>query len=75
MDNLPGIYTGYYFNADWSEGVTGSPSLASQEKGEKELSIIIKAVARTIKIVQDDEEIPRLQQQILNKCKTKEGFS
>lgn len=74
MDHLPGIYTGYYFNADWSQGVTGSPSLAATEKGEKELAIIVKAVARAIRIIQDDEEIPKLQAQILEKCRSKEGF-
>ena len=30
MDGLKGIYTGYYFNADWAEGVSGTPSLATE---------------------------------------------
>ena len=69
MDGLPGIYTGYYFNADWDEGVTGSPSLATPEKGAAAMEITVKAMARTIKIVQEDKEIPALQKSILEKCK------
>lgn len=70
MDGLKGIYTGYYFNADWSEGVSGSPSLATQEKGEQALAIMIRAAARTIRIVQEDQEIPALQREILMKCRS-----
>lgn len=74
MDGLKGIYTGYYFNADWSEGVSGSPSLASKEKGDRALEIMVQAMARTIRIVQDDQEIPKLQAEILEKCrKLREG--
>lgn len=69
MDGLKGIYTGYYFNADWSEGVTGNPSKATQEKGEAVMDITYKAVARTIRIVQEDQEIPKLQAEILEKCR------
>jgi creatinine amidohydrolase len=69
MDSLQGIYTGYYFNADWSEGVTGSPSLATKEKGDASMNIMVKAIARTIKIIQDDTEIPALQKEILSKCR------
>ena len=69
MDGLKGIYTGYYFNADWSEGVTGSPSLASLEKGERALDILVHAMARTISIVQNDTAIPELQAEILEKCR------
>ena len=74
MDGLKGIYTGYYFNADWSEGVSGSPSLATEEKGKAVLKIMIQAAARTIGIVQKDQEIPALQAEILEKCsKMREG--
>jgi creatinine amidohydrolase len=74
MDGLPGIYTGYYFNADWSEGVSGSPSLATPEKGQKVMDITVKALARTIRIVQEDREIPKLQAEIIAKCrKLQEG--
>lgn len=73
MDGLKGIYTGYYFNADWSEGVSGTPSLASKEKGEKALEIIVQAMARTIQIVQNDREIPELQSEILEKCRKLRG--
>ena len=69
MDGLKGIYTGYYFNADWAEGVTGSPSLATEEKGKSAMDIIIEAAARAIKTVQEDEEIPELQKEILQKCR------
>ena len=74
MDGLKGIYTGYYFNADWAEGVTGTPSLATEEKGKAALDIMIKAAARAVKTVQEDQEIPKLQQEILEKCgKMEEG--
>ena len=68
MDGLKGIYTGYYFNADWSEGVTGSPSLATEQKGKAAMDILIKSTARIIKTVQEDEQIPKLQAEILEKC-------
>lgn len=72
MDHLKGIYTGYYFNADWSEGVSRSPSLATQEKGEAVLSIMVQAAARAIRVIQEDEEIPGLQKEIQEKCKAME---
>ena len=72
MDGLKGIYTGYYFNADWSEGVSGSPSLASEEKGKAVMEIVVNATARAIRTVQEDQEIPKLQAEILEKCRNME---
>lgn len=73
MDKLKGIYTGYYFNADWSEGVSGSPSLATEEKGRAVLDIMIHAAARAVKTVEEDTEIPELQAEILQKCRKMRG--
>lgn len=72
MDGLKGIYTGYYFNADWAEGVSGSPSLASEAKGRAAMEIVIQAMVRAIKTIQEDREIPGLQAEILEKCRRME---
>lgn len=66
-----GVNSPLWWYADYPENVTGSPALASQEKGKIVLDIYAKSVARAIKAVKEDKTAPLLQQEFINRVKTK----
>ena len=58
-----GVQTALWWNAMYPENVTGCPSLATREKGEKALEACVKDVVEAIRTVKADTAAPRLQQE------------
>lgn len=60
---LPGVYSAFWWYAKYPENVTGSPSKATREKGEKLLDLHVKAFARTLRAIKADSLVPGLQRE------------
>jgi creatinine amidohydrolase len=58
-----GVYTGYWWYAQYPEHVAGCPSLGSREKGEKALEAAVADVADMIKRIKDDTLVPSLRKE------------
>lgn len=65
--HLGRIHTGFSWYGNFPEKVTGCPSLASREKGEKLMDIYIRQFARDIAIVKADNAVPTLQREFYDK--------
>ena len=63
------VETCYDWYASYPNYVTGSPSKASREAGERLLDFYIKRVARDIKAIKDDTVTPALQREFIEKGK------
>jgi len=60
----------FWWYGDYPENVTGTPTLASKEKGDKLMQIYIDRVAKDIKAIKEDEHIPKLQREFLERRKS-----
>jgi creatinine amidohydrolase len=58
-----GVYTGYWWYAQYPEHVAGCPSLATREKGERAMEAAVADVADMIKKIKDDDLVPSLRQE------------
>ena len=66
-----GIHNAHWWYADYPQNVLGSPYLATQEKGEAAVALMVRATARALRIITDDQEAPRLQAEFLARVQTK----
>lgn len=66
-----GIHNAHWWYADYPQNVLGSPYLATQEKGEAAVELIVQATARALRLITDDQEAPRLQAEFLAKVQAK----
>lgn len=66
-----GINNALWWYADYPDNVVGDPSYASEEKGKAAMDILVKALARAIKVVKEDTEAPRLQKEFLERVRAK----
>jgi len=58
-----GIHTGYWWYANYPENVTGTPSLATREKGEKALEASIADTVDMIRKIKADTLVPSLRKE------------
>jgi creatinine amidohydrolase len=58
-----GVYTGYWWYARYPEHITGCPSLASREKGERAMEAAAADVADTIRKIKADTLTPSLRKE------------
>lgn len=65
--HLGRVKSPYWWYGDYPENVTGSPTLASKEKGDALMDIYIKRVAKDIKAIKDDEIVPKLKREFLER--------
>ena len=63
LDHLKGVHTALWWYDLYPEHVSGTPSAATREKGEKALDAAVKDIAMRIKAVKEDETGPKLQQE------------
>ena len=68
LSGLGRVETPFWWYASYPENVTGSPSLASKEAGDKLMEIYIKRVARDIKAIKEDTVTPALQREFLERA-------
>lgn len=66
-----GIHNAHWWYADYPENVVGDPAKATEEKGKQALEIMVNCTARALKIIMDDQEAPRLQQEFLERVNSK----
>lgn len=66
-----GIYNAHWWYADYPDNVVGDPSMASQEKGEKALELLVGAAARALRTIRDDTAAPALQREFLERAGNK----
>lgn len=66
--HLKGVYTSFFWYADYPENVGGTPSKASAEKGKRLMEIRVKALVRTLETIRADGTVPALQEEFLKKC-------
>ena len=57
------IYSGLFWYANYPQNITGTPSAASQEKGEIALNAAAEDMADIIRIVKNDTKLPELQRE------------
>ncbi len=69
LNHLPGVHTGLWWFACCPENVSGSPSYATAEKGEKVLEAAAGDIAEIIRAVKDDTTVPALQQEFYRKMR------
>lgn len=67
-DPLSRVTTPFHWYASYPEHVTGSPSLASKEAGDKLMEFYIKRLAKDIKEIKEDEVIPGLWKEFMEKA-------
>lgn len=67
MKDLKGIHSGFWWYALYDENVVGTPSLATEEKGQKVLDVVIPAVAKAIAKIKDDKVVPAMQVEFINR--------
>ena len=65
-----GIHTGLWWYGDYPENVTGTPSAATQEKGEAAISASVEDLVDVIRTVKADTAAPRLQKEFYVRVKT-----
>lgn len=65
--SLGRVTTPFWWYGDYPENVTGSPTLASKEAGDKLIDFYAKRVARDIKAIKEDTVTPELQREFLQK--------
>ena len=61
--HLGRIKTGLDWYSNYPDHVVGTPAIASQEKGEQMLKLYVERLAKDIRIIKEDKEIPRLQKE------------
>ena len=66
-DHLGRVQTAFRWYGNFPENVTGRPSLASREKGEKLIEIYARQFARDIAIVKADNAVPELKREFFEK--------
>ncbi len=59
------VITPFWWYADYPHNVTGSPTIASKEAGDKLIEFYAKRVAKDVKAIKDDEVTPELQREFL----------
>ncbi len=67
--NLGRVETPFWWYASYPENVTGSPTKASKEAGDKLMEFYIKKVAKDIKAIKEDTVTPALQKEFLERAK------
>ena len=67
--HLGRVKSPYWWYGDYPENVTGSPSLASREKGDALMEIYIDRVAKDIKVIKEDTVIPALMREFTERKK------
>ena len=66
-EHLGRVQTAFRWYGNFPENVTGRPSLASREKGEKLIEIYARQFARDIAIVKADNAVPELKREFFEK--------
>ena len=66
-EHLGRIHTAFRWYGNFPENVTGRPSLATREKGERLIDIYARQLARDIALVKADESVPSLQREFYAK--------
>jgi creatinine amidohydrolase/Fe(II)-dependent formamide hydrolase-like protein len=70
-EHLGGVYTSFWWYADYPENVVGTPSAATPEKGAKLMSVKVNALARAIRAVKADKTVPELQKEFIERKNNK----
>lgn len=65
------IHNALWWYADFPQNVVGMPGAATEEKGRQALEIMVKATARALRVIKDDETAPRLQREFLERMRNK----
>ena len=63
LEKLKGVHTALWWYDLYPEHVSGKPSAATPEKGEKALEAISMDIAKRIKAVKEDVETPKMQRE------------
>jgi creatinine amidohydrolase len=69
--HLDGIYTSFWWYADYPENVVGTPSAATPEKGAKLMNVKVKAFVRAVKAIKADTAVPELQKEFIERKNNK----
>ncbi len=73
-DHLKEVHTGLWWYGKYPEQVTGTPSAASREKGEKVLEAAKLDLIEAIRLVKADETVPKLQKEFYERRKALKKF-
>jgi creatinine amidohydrolase len=66
-----GIHNALWWYADFPQHMLGLPSAATEEKGKKAVDLMVTAIARSLRIIKDDQTAPALQEEFLEKVRRK----
>lgn len=66
-----GIHNALWWYADYPQNVVGQPAAATEEKGKKAVDIMVTAIARSLRIIKDDQAAPALQKEFMEKVRQK----
>ncbi len=66
-----GIHNAHWWYADFPQNVVGQPWAATQEKGEHALDLMVRATARALRVIKDDQTAPALQREFLHRVHSK----
>ncbi len=66
-----GIHNALWWYADFPQHMLGLPSAATEEKGKKAVDLMVTDIARSLRIIKDDQTAPTLQEEFLEKVRRK----